>query len=581
MNCDLEPIELDEDAFYMDESNNIYPCKKNKCNKLHKSSNKFDALTDAIYWLKPKRVAELLEQFVSEEIYSNNNFFFGIHYQNVLNYTINSIGGTCGICTGQPNIRKIGVNGFGNSSYAIYPNQITGSKLFLEIIELICKKFPQLINKSCYLYPTEYNISPIRKILNKYFQSDIPDTPICMSCETKSPEKMIKMPCGCGEVVEFDKNIDSNLTNHIHLLCLINQIEKTGDICTKCFKSFGSFTCPRGRISFPKLNIYKSPLISNYIFIKPEDKVKQLELACVYMIVDRVKELLDSFTDDEFASIINNFNNNGNGNGNGNGVYEFIAPKVIILTSNPYSNLSITTYPQEHKAISKLLISKSISSMEYSCDIDIQTSWGKYMWCGQVNSPTGSGFTLTNSNIVDIYGDPYTHMLLLELKPNLKLLNEADFYDIYDGEGGLYGYNIDPISSKIIDFKKIKPEQIGTELEIVFSKKKVLTKEEQEIVNRRLFRTPRVEIFRIKITIPDLIQYGDKLDCSICLDLVSEQTNKYISPCGHLFHLDCIFKYLESKNLLYPMYRECTKLCCGAKKIKPFECVVCKTLIIK
>jgi len=94
-------------------------------------------------------------------------------------------------------------------------------------------------------------------------------------------------------------------------------------------------------------------------------------------------------------------------------------------------------------------------------------------------------------------------------------------------------------------------------------------------------RSPREEIFRIKVKIPELIQYGDTKNCSICLEQASDPTNKYISPCGHLFHLDCILRYLEYKDLLYPMHLRCGDRCCRARKIKPFECIVCKTIISK
>ena len=171
--------------------------------------------------------------------------------------------------------------------------------------------------------------------------------------------------------------------------------------------------------------------------------------------------------------------------------------------------------------------------------------------------------------------------MLLDLKPNVKLLKEADFFDIYDHTGFLFGYNVGPIHHQLAQFKKIKPELIGTELSIVFSKKKQLTPEENAIVIKRMFRTPREEIFSLKVRIPELTQYSTDSVCSIYLDQVGEPTNKYVSPCGHLFHLNCIFDYLEAKNRLHPIHPRCTKFCCGAKKAKPFECPVCKTLITR
>ena len=143
------------------------------------------------------------------------------------------------------------------------------------------------------------------------------------------------------------------------------------------------------------------------------------------------------------------------------------------------------------------------------------------------------------------------------------------------------GYNVGKIAKKWLSFKKIKSELIGTEIRIVFSKKRQLTKEQEEQVRRSFTRIPRDIVYEINVKIPELMQYGDKSDCNICLDAVEDEKNRYISPCGHLFHLNCIFKYLETKNLLYPTHPQCLNRCCNAKKIKPFECVVCKNIISK
>lgn len=219
----------------------------------------------------------------------------------------------------------------------------------------------------------------------------------------------------------------------------------------------------------------------------------------------------------------------------------------------------------------------------YHCDTDFKMSFGNYLWCSNSASPTGHGITLSDYHIPYFnpkYDNPYTHVMLLKLLPNKKLLRDCDFYDIYTNTGFLFDYNIKDFRLSLETFKEISPELINTELKIVFSKKKQLTKEEQEIVFMRMIRTPREEIYSINLKIPEINQFGDKTDCNICLDIVDKQNNKYISPCGHLFHLNCIFEYLEKNNLLYSVHPYC-KDCCNSRKIKPFECVVCKTLITK
>ena len=42
--------------------------------------------------------------------------------------------------------------------------------------------------------------------------------------------------------------------------------------------------------------------------------------------------------------------------------------------------------------------------------------------------------------------------------------------------------------------------------------------------------------------------------CLLCLELVDNPENKYITHCGHTFHLNCMFEYFERNNLLYTLY---------------------------
>jgi hypothetical protein len=562
--CSLESI---ENICAINENEDIYPCENYKCDKYHKSIDKFDALKNAIYYVKPSRVQELLSQFDDNEI--TNPKLFSTFYANLLHSTISKITGTTGMGKGIPTILKIGIDSFKETQYEKYPNQIIGSKLFLEIIEMICIKYSWMINYRCYTTIEHYAIQPILDILNKYRIVN-PDEITCVYCNSPHPEQLIKKPCEC-------------VGKYTHIKCLVNAILKTPNLnglscCLECTKSYDSYKCPKGRISFPKLNIYKLPLSDEYIQINLDNKYEQLRFACAYLCVDRVKELLDSWTCEEFKKIIS----------------EISTPKkdlneifikcqnFIILDSKLFIKLYKYMYQESFEKINVILFSKQIDLMEYSCLSDIKMSWGKYVWCGNTSSPTSSGFTLTNSPNVDLYGNNYAYAMKLTLKPNEKLLKDCSFYDIYKDDGFLFGYNRESLTSDITVFKKIKPEEIESELKIVFSKAKKLTVEQEEKLKRSLCGFPKESVYSIKIKIPELIQYGEKIDCNICLEQVTEETNKYISPCGHLFHLDCIFTHLESKNLLYSIHKFCNNSrCCGAKKIKPFECVVCKTLITK
>lgn len=579
--CSIEPV--DANLAYLDEQNDIYPCKKYFCKCFHKSPDKYASLLDAIYYLKPLRVKELLETFDETEILNpklcrnasepNNN---------LLTSTIGYIGGTSGVGVGIPAINKIGVYAFRNSSSTRFPNQVIGAKLFLEIIEIICAKFPWMVTERAYLYPNAYNISAITSILNKYYKNNAnANTILCSICKLSSPNQFIKNVCKCEN-------------SGAHLTCLVEQVRAGLTTCAICSNSYGSYTCPRGKISFPSLGIYAEPLISTYKFIPLDDKFTRLKYASLYLIETEVKKLLDDFSAEEFIKFANETNDN-------DGIYikyedeqtlllENKCP-IILMSRNPYSNLFYKNFPDLHAQTNALLFSKCIDCNNYACSSLIDISWGKYLYCENMSSPTGSGFTLVpySSTNTDIYGDPFGWMILLKLNMSMKLLRDTSFIDIYDEKDRLFGYNTKQFNKSFFPsykfFKKISPDMIGTELRIEFSKEKKLTQEEQEQLRRTLRRTPRELIYTINVKITEPVLYGDTTECVICLNNIDNNSttpNKYISPCGHTYHLDCVFDYVRSKNLLYPIHMYCNnKTCCGASKIKPFECAVCKRLIEK
>ena len=72
---------------------------------------------------------------------------------------------------------------------------------------------------------------------------------------------------------------------------------------------------------------------------------------------------------------------------------------------------------------------------------------------------------------------------------------------------------------------------------------------------------------------PTLIQYND--NCPFCLLSDNDETNKYVSQCGHFFHLKCYFVFLNHHRLLEP---KCTgRYCCDASKIQSHNCIICNT----
>jgi hypothetical protein len=574
----------------LNESINVYPCKKKYCCKFHKSENIINSIMDSIYFLKPSRLEEIVQLIKSANSDLNKKInliqmseLFQTGKNNLLNRTLDVISDKKidTIVNTKMDDGTIITKDISNTILNITP---TNDK-YLKIISIICGNFPQMITQLSYTKPNLYTTIPIINILNKYNQNKTPSGQICCFCKLSSPNQMIKKPCKCCS------SEDINL-NSCHLTCLTesiynNRISNSVHWCQMCSSPYDSYSDHKGTIHFPNLGIYfisselfrlvnvESP--NTYVFTDITDKKIQLNLASRYLCVKKVKEILDSMSNDEFK------------------LYAKTAPRpifinvydeygrYIILEWNIASGMTDLEFMNIPNAINLLFLDKMTDTFEYKCKSDIKMSFGKYLWCGNMSSPTGSGFTLVNyeSTQTDLYGSPYTHTMLLELNLNPKLLKNTDFIDMYDNTGFLMGYNVGKIAKKWLSFKKIKSELIGTEIRIVFSKKRQLTKEQEEQVRRSFTRIPRDIVYEINVKIPELMQYGDKSDCNICLDAVEDEKNRYISPCGHLFHLNCIFKYLETKNLLYPTHPQCLNRCCNAKKIKPFECVVCKNIISK
>lgn len=220
------------------------------------------------------------------------------------------------------------------------------------------------------------------------------------------------------------------------------------------------------------------------------------------------------------------------------------------------------------------------------CRIDMQVSFGKYVWCGNPTIP--HGFVLTNQNINDLYGDLNTFVLNIEINMNRELLNETEYIEIYTPAGGLFGYNVYPIRSSIYNFfKKIKQSDIGVEMKILFRKAKVLTDEEEKILKKSfVMRRPMDTIFEQYFTIPDILSFNDRNECNICLSDVEDLNNTYISPCGHKFHMSCIWQYLTLNNLITNVNPRCSEMgqngnhsCCNTGRIivSKFKCPTCRT----
>lgn len=123
---------------------------------------------------------------------------------------------------------------------------------------------------------------------------------------------------------------------------------------------------------------------------------------------------------------------------------------------------------------------------------------------------------------------------------------------------------------------KIKPEHLGSTFTIKFCRTE---KRQFNLGTHVSSRIVKKGVFEQPIMIPDLLVKSDNI-CKICLEEVDDVRNKYIGPCGHALHMQCLFQYLESKKLLLPIPSSCIK-CCNSHKYLPFECLYCNRVIFR
>lgn len=111
----------------------------------------------------------------------------------------------------------------------------------------------------------------------------------CVKCNL--PDNLIDNTCSCK--------------NKIHIECLVELVKKTGNTCVTCNCSNESVVCPSGIIIFPSKDIYQSHT-GTYEILSHEYKFTRLLYALAYLQYDRVKELLNDFTRDEYIEYYHN-----------------------------------------------------------------------------------------------------------------------------------------------------------------------------------------------------------------------------------------------------------------------------------
>jgi len=311
MECILQIVDNDCN----DAKSDIYLCKNWKCNKYHKFYGK-ERLVYAIYYLEIDRVKELINESSKEELL-NFHEIKTTNYQeflNILEYIFLKI----------------------DSYY-----KSTREPCF-NLIKHICKIYPEfitnkLIKGRCYDFIKNMNVL---QILRNNMIDNENDDEQCIICFSSNKNLLINNTCSCK--------------NKIHLDCLTNSIKHNinndYDICKTCETTNNCVIDEKYRFLFPNKNIYRQPLLSNYVFIDENNKKEQLFFAIIYLQTKTVENILNNMTSDEFIEYRKWLRDI-------TGIHRIKNDKLV-LADNLYSNLSKDKHKYEYDIINALLASK-------------------------------------------------------------------------------------------------------------------------------------------------------------------------------------------------------------------------------
>ena len=213
------------------------------------------------------------------------------------------------------------------------------------------------------------------------------------------------------------------------------------------------------------------------------------------------------------------------------------------------------------------------NSMSYFTNVKINSHYGTYAWCGIGYDGEKPGWHLTDCRKKLTKGVDYSDrklIITIDVEMSDDLFEGINIINIYDETGFLAQYS-KKITESTYHFNfKMEEAMIGTKLKINYDK--MLPNPN----TRTLSRPPMQTIHQDIITIPAFDIKGDTI-CAVCLEDVT--TEKYISPCHHIFHTNCIWDYLEKNNLIKAMNELCDKHCGHTHKPKKFPCPTCRTII--
>lgn len=319
-------------------------------NEICKQTDMKDKIYTAAYLLQPAILSKLLSETDNDVLLEYN---YGLE-STLLNLKRNILESLCmAMLRSAPTTES---KHFTNFKFA---NDTTKNDM-CDVIKIILEKCPALITKKCYaLLRCDKNHECVLELLNQY---DKQSDNTCMICDGDDKIDMI-FPTN---------NFCECKIGHIHIKCIVKLIDMSSDgICKTCATPFCRNEIPilhngkrDPRIYFPKINVYKQPLLSMYTDYTSQ-KYKGLNLAIAYLQVKRVKELLSEINNDAFRDYVVNGREMPSENVDGNADYYAILKKDntgLHIRDMPYTNL-----PRSHNLMATVEIERMLNDKLIEC----------------------------------------------------------------------------------------------------------------------------------------------------------------------------------------------------------------------
>jgi hypothetical protein len=193
----------------------------------------------------------------------------------------------------------------------------TSKELFLNTLDVVCKRYPELITEEIIAEASKHGVDEIVSVLSNSFINEA-GKPECYICYSTHECHLMSSPCACK-------------TQKIHLRCLINMVKTNGRDCTTCKTYMNCQVDDQGRVAFPFLDIYPSPLFTGqYTF--PTMLNQKIHYAAAYLCPRRLIELMGGMTKKEYDNYCENADYDA--------LHMRAQSGALRLHNMPYTNLS-------------------------------------------------------------------------------------------------------------------------------------------------------------------------------------------------------------------------------------------------